>query len=145
MLTMVLNFGAIMASSCNMLSEKNCSKRSGSHQTNRHTQTVPFLPGCTSRYFRIWKLRRVRFKENNTISPPHATSGSGNFSLAKAAPGEKGPGKYRLPDTAAKSTSLEGSHHGPPGSHFVSPSKGKSAAKNARKRAAARAKKNSGP
>ena len=34
-----------MVSSCNMLSEKNCSKQSGSHQTNRHTQTVPFLLG----------------------------------------------------------------------------------------------------
>lgn len=71
--------------------------------------------------------------------PPHATTGSGNFSLAKAAPEDSGPGKYRAPGTL--STSATSKVSGPPGSTFVDSQVSKSAAKNAKKRAAAKAKK----
>ena len=65
------------------------------------------------------------------IEPPHATTGSGNFSLAKAAPEDSGPGKYRAPGTL--STSATSKVSGPPGSTFVDSQVSKSAAKNAEK------------
>lgn len=74
--------------------------------------------------------------------PPHATSGSGNFSLAKAAPEDTGPGKYRAPGAVtASKTSDTSKVSGPPGASFVDPQVSKNAAKNAKKRAAAKAKK----
>ena len=76
--------------------------------------------------------------------PPHATSGSGNFSLAEAAPEDAGPGKYRPPGAAASGQSKSARQpSGPPGATFITdaPGQSKSAAKNAKKRAAAKAKK----
>jgi translation initiation factor 2A len=76
--------------------------------------------------------------------PPHATSGSGNFSLAEAAPEDAGPGKYRPPGAAASGQSKSAKQpSGPPGATFITdaPGQSKSAAKNAKKRAAAKAKK----
>jgi translation initiation factor 2A len=74
--------------------------------------------------------------------PPHATSGSGNFSLAKAAPEDAGPGKYRPPGAVSVASAGAKQPSGPPGASFVEPAgQSKSAAKNAKKRAAAKAKK----
>lgn len=74
--------------------------------------------------------------------PPHATSGSGNFSLAKASPEDAGPGKYRPPGAvSARPNSGVGQTSGPPGASFVDPRASKNAEKNAKKRAAAKAKK----
>jgi len=80
-------------------------------------------------------------KKPGAYRPPMATSGAGNFSAAKAAPEDTGPGKYRAPGAAAPRGS--GATSGPPGAAFVdsSSSASKNAAKNAKKRAAAKAKK----
>ena len=77
-------------------------------------------------------------KKPGAYRPPHATSGAaaGNFSLAKAAPEDTGPGKYRAPGAVAAG----GQPAGPPGA-FADPAASKNAAKNAKKRSAAKAKK----
>jgi translation initiation factor 2A len=43
----------------------------------------------------------VAIKKPAAYKPPHATSGAGNFSLAKAAPEDSGPGKYRAAGAVA--------------------------------------------
>lgn len=80
---------------------------------------------------------------NNTspYRPPHVTSGSGNFSLARSTAEEAGPGRYRPPGALKVNLSQSAGHQGPPGASFVDSSVSKNAAKNAKKRAAARAKK----
>jgi translation initiation factor 2A len=80
---------------------------------------------------------------NNTspYRPPHVTSGSGNFSLARSTAEEAGPRRYRPPGALKVNLSQSAGHQGPPGASFVDSSVSKNAAKNAKKRAAARAKK----
>ena len=73
--------------------------------------------------------------------PPHVTTGSGNFSLAKAAPDEAGPGRHRPTGASKAHLSSNSINQGPPGAIFVNPDASKNAAKNAKKRAAARARK----
>ena len=75
--------------------------------------------------------------------PPHATSGSGNFSLAIAKEEDAKTGKYKAPGSGRSSgNSGAKAPSGPPGATFVeSGGMSASAKKNAKKRAAAKAKK----
>jgi translation initiation factor 2A len=82
-------------------------------------------------------------KKAGAYKPPHATSGSGNFSLAIAKAEDAGPGKYKAPGSGGGSGNSGNAKtpSGPPGATFVEGGgMSASAKKNAKKRAASKAK-----